>query len=144
MPSFTSTVADLTSAGPVLQLSVGPSRELMTVLSGVGARVASPQAVTALIDTGAHTTVLNPETVKRLGIQPVGVTTISTPSSTSPLACNRFHINVYLPEDFVIENVFAIEAPMAGVPYHCLIGRDILRFATLVYVGPANQFTLTF
>ena len=142
MPSFTSAVADLIAAGPALQLSVGPSRELITVLSGVGLRVASPQTVTALIDTGAHTTVLNPETVKRLAIQPVGVTTINTPSST--LACNRYHINVYLSEEFVIENVFAIEAPMAGVPYQCLIGRDILRFATLVYVGPANQFTLTF
>jgi hypothetical protein len=137
-------MADLTSAGPALQLSVGPSRELITALSGVGIRVAAPQTVTALIDTGAHTTVLNPEIVKRLCIQPVGVATISTPSSTTPLACNRYHVNVYFSEEFVVENVFAIEAPMAGVPYQCLIGRDILRLATLVYVGTANQFTLTF
>jgi hypothetical protein len=123
---------------------VGPSRELTTALSGIGLRVAAPQTVTALIDTGAHTTVLNPDIVKRLAIRPVGVTTITTPSSTKPLACNRYHINVYFSEEFVIENVFAIEAPMAGVPYQCLVGRDILRFATLVYVGPANQFTLTF
>jgi hypothetical protein len=144
VPAFTSVVADLTSAGPALQLSIGPSRELITALSGVGLRVAAPQAVTALIDTGAHTTVLNPDIVKRLGIQPVGIATINTPSSTTPLACNRYHINVYFPEEFVVENVFAIEAPMAGVPYHCLIGRDILRLATLLYVGPASQFTLTF
>ena len=144
MPAFTSTTTDLTSAGPALQLSVGPSRELITALSGVGIRVAAPQTVTALIDTGAHTTVLNPDVVKRLGIQPVGVTMINTPSSITPLVCNRYHINVYFSEEFVVENVFAIEAPMGGVPYHCLVGRDILRFATLVYVGPANQFTLTF
>jgi hypothetical protein len=51
---------------------------------------------------------------------------------------------VYFSEDFVVENVFAIEAPMGGVPYQCLIGRDILRFATLTYAGPRDQFTLEF
>jgi hypothetical protein len=58
--------------------------------------------------------------------------------------CDRYHVNVYFTEDFVVENVFAIEAPMGGVPYQCLIGRDILRFATLLYDGPRNQFVLTF
>jgi hypothetical protein len=58
--------------------------------------------------------------------------------------CDRYHLNVYLADDFVVENVFAIEAPMGGVPYQCLIGRDILRLATLLYTGPLNQFVLTF
>ncbi|MEA2336625.1 MAG: hypothetical protein QOE82_632 [Thermoanaerobaculia bacterium] len=33
---------------------------------------------------------------------------------------------------------------MGGLPYQCLIGRDILRHASFLYTGEANQFTLTF
>lgn len=144
MPTFTSIVADLVAAGPGLQISVGPSRELINALTPLGARVMSPHLVSALIDTGAHSTVLNPDVISRLGIKPVGVAAIVTPSTTAALTCNRYHINVYFSEDFVVENVFAIEAPMGGVPYQCLIGRDILRFATLTYAGPRDQFTLEF
>lgn len=144
MPTFTSTVADLVAAGPGLQISVGPSRELINALRPLGVRVASPHLVNALIDTGAHSTVVNPDVISRLGIKPVGVAAIVTPSTTAALTCNRYHINVYFSEDFVVENVFAIEAPMGGVPYQCLIGRDILRFATLTYAGPRDQFTLEF
>src|SRR5437870_2280465 len=114
-----------------MQVSVGPSGEFIAALSGLGQPVAPPCTVEALIDTGAHTTVINPETVRRLNIRPVGVVQINTPSTVSPLLCNRFHINVYLSQAFAVENVFAIEAPMGGLPYQCLIGRDILRHASL-------------
>jgi len=144
LPTFTSSVADLLAAGPGLQISVGPSRELINAFTPLGAHVASPHLVSALIDTGAHSTVLNPDVISRLGIKPVGVAAIVTPSTTAALTCNRYHINVYFSEDFVVENVFAIEAPMGGVPYQCLIGRDILRLATLTYAGPRNEFTLEF
>jgi hypothetical protein len=144
LPTFTSSVTDLVAAGPGLQISVGPSRELISAFTPLGVHVAPPHLVSALIDTGAHSTVLNPDVIARLGIKPVGVAAIVTPSTTAALTCNRYHINVYFSEDFVVENVFAIEAPMGGVPYQCLIGRDILRLATLIYAGQRNEFTLEF
>ena len=97
-----------------------------------------------MIDTGAYSTVLNPDVISRLAIRPVGVAAIVTPSTTTAVTCNRYHINVYFSEDFVVENVFAIEAPMGGVPYQCLIGRDILRLATFTYAGRRNEFTIAF
>jgi hypothetical protein len=106
--------------------------------------LSSPQPAAAIVDTGAHTTVLGPEIIARLRIQPVGKAPIFTPSTTAALMCDRYHVNVYFAEDFVVENVFAIEAPMGGVPYQCLIGRDILRLATLLYKGRENRFELTF
>jgi predicted aspartyl protease len=102
---------------------------MINALTPLGANVSTPFPVTALIDTGAHTTVLNPETIARLGIRPVGVAPIATPSTTAAILCNRYHINnVYFADDVVVENIFVVEAPMGGVPYHCLIGRDVLRF----------------
>lgn len=58
--------------------------------------------------------------------------------------CRRFHVNLYFAEDFAIENLFVIEASMRGMPYQCLIGRDVLRSGVLLYAGNSNQFTLTF
>lgn len=128
-----------------LEVAVGPSREFIKAVAPMGRHVSSPRAVTALIDTGAQSTVLKPELVAQLALRPVGVAPISTPSTGSaPLLCNRYHINVYFSEDFVIENVFAVEAPMGGVRYECLIGRDVLRMAVLLYDGRAKPFTLTF
>lgn len=116
---------------------------MIAALVPLGAVLRSPFPVTALVDTGASTTVLNPETIQRLGLKPVGVAPITTPSTTEAIWCNRYHVNIYFSDDAIVENVFAIEAPMGGVPYHCLIGRDVLCIATLLYEGPANRYTLT-
>lgn len=53
-------------------------------------------------------------------------------------------MNIYFPEDYVVENLFVIEASMSGLPYQCLIGRDVLRLGMFLYGGKTNQFTLTF
>jgi len=127
----------------VFQVNVGPSREMIEAMASLGAAVRSPFPVTALIDTGAYATVLNPETIARLGLKPVGIAPITTPSTTEALVCNRYHVNLYFADDVVIENIFAIEAPMGGVPYHCLIGRDVLRSATFLYEGRTNRYKLT-
>jgi len=144
LPVYKSSVPDLAAVGPFIQIAIGPSRELIAAFAPLGVQLSPPHAVAALIDTGAHTTVLSPDLVTRLGIQPVGTAPISTLSTTSSLLCDRYHVNIYFEEGFVVENIFAIEAPMGGVPYQCLIGRDVMRFATLLYDGPANQFVLTF
>ncbi|HYK03796.1 MAG TPA: retropepsin-like aspartic protease [Thermoanaerobaculia bacterium] len=144
MPIYKSAVTDLAALGPSIQVAIGPSRELIAAFAPFGKELSAPHSVTALIDTGAHTTVLTPELAARLRIEPVGKAPISTPSTTRAIMCDRYHVNVYFDEGFVVENVFAIEAPMGGVPYQCLIGRDILRLATLLYDGPENQFALEF
>jgi predicted aspartyl protease len=128
--------------GPILQVFIGPSREMISTFGA--ATVAPAVPVSALVDTGAQSTVLNPETVARLGLRSVGVVTIHTPTTTEPVMCRQFHINVYFTHEFAIENVLAIEAPFSGRPFQCLIGRDILNRAKLVYDGRANNFCLSF
>ena len=97
-----------------------------------------------MVDTGAQTTVLNPDVVARLQLRPVGTARINTPTTTAPVQCRRYHINVYFSDEFVAENIFAIEAPMGGQPYQCLIGRDVLHLGKLYYDGAANEFALEF
>lgn len=143
MASFESVSPDLATSGPLYEVSVGPSREMISALTPHGAVLRAPFRVTALVDTGAYTTVLNPEAIAHLNLRPVGVAPIVTPSTTAPVICQRYHINLYFSEEVVVENIFAIAAPMGGVPYACLIGRDVLRRATFLYDGVADRYTLT-
>lgn len=143
MPSFTFSFADLVTSGPTLQILIGPSRALVEAMGETGA-VAAPIAVTAMVDTGAQTTVLSPDVVAQLGIKAVGAVPMITPTTTRPVSCDQFHVNVYFSSDVVVENVLAAQAPLIGHGFQCLIGRDVLRKGVLVYIGNENQFTLTF
>ena len=142
MPSFAITAANLIASGPILQVFIGPSREIISTFGT--ATVAPAVTVSALIDTGAESTVLNPETVTHLALRSVGVVSIHTPTTLEPVMCRQFHINVYFSREFAIENILAIEAPFSGRPFQCLIGRDILSKATLLYDGRTQHFSLTF
>jgi predicted aspartyl protease len=142
VPSFTTAVPDLLVHGPLVQLLIGPSKSL---IQSVGSqKLAVPQPVLALVDTGASGTVLNPQVFQQLGIQPVSSVPVHTPSTVAPVNCNQYQINVYFPHGVTVEDVLAIEAPMGGQNIQCLIGRDILQHGVLIYIGYSNQFTLSF
>lgn len=67
-----------------------------------------------------------------------------TPTTIDPVLCRQFHVNVYLSAVFAIENIVAIEAPLTGQPFQCLIGRDVLSRGVLTYDGAHSRFSLTF
>jgi predicted aspartyl protease len=142
LPSFDVSAPDLKAAGPILQIFVGPSREIIAALGHDIA--AAPVAVSALIDTGAAVTVITPDAAALLALRSVGETPIHTPTTIEPVRCRQFHVNVYLSSMVVIENVLAVEAPLTGQPFQCLIGRDVLSRGILVYDGLNNRFSLTF
>jgi hypothetical protein len=41
-------------------------------------------------------------------------------------------------------SIIATEAPLQGQHIQCLIGRDVLKNAVLIYTGHDNSFTLSF
>ena len=142
MPSFEISVPDLRTAGPILQVFIGPSRELINTF-GTDA-VAAPVSVSALVDTGAAATVITPETATLLGLRVVGAVHVHTPTTIEPVVCRQFHINLYLSQEFAIDNILAIEAPLTGQSFQCLIGRDVLSRGVLHYVGRENRFSMAF
>ena len=101
-------------------------------------------SATALVDTGAYTTVLSPDIVAALGLKPVGAINMITPTSTAPVRCDQFNVNVHFSSEVVVENILAAQAPLIDHGFQCLIGRDVLQKGMLVYIGNQNQFTLTF
>jgi len=142
LPSFEVSAPDLRAAGPILQLFIGPSREVITALGHDA--VAAPTPVSALVDTGAAVTVITAETAKILALRSVGATPIHTPTTIEPVMCREFHVNVYLSGEVIIENILAVEAALTGQPFQCLIGRDVLSRGTFIYDGADNHFRLIF
>jgi predicted aspartyl protease len=146
MPSFTGSVSNLVEVGPLVEILISPSRTFIDTLraSDPNAVVALPLRATAMIDTGASGTVVNPGVVSALGLSPVGSVPIHTPSTTEPLDCDQYHVDVSFPNGVSFANAVVICAPLGMQNIQCLIGRDILENAVLTYIGYINQFTISF
>lgn len=146
MPSFTGTVSNLVDVGPLIEILISPSRSFLEALriSDPTATVASPLRATALIDTGASGTVVNPRVISALALSAIGSVPIHTPSTIQPVDCEQFHVDVSFSNVVSFANAVVICAPLGGQAIDCLIGRDLLQTGVLTYIGYLNQFTISF
>jgi predicted aspartyl protease len=142
MPSFTAQLPDLQSLGPLVDMKIWIGTAVELALKKAGTGVPAPFSVKGMIDTGATGSVIQPAAVQALGLQPVGVVLINTPSSQN-VSCFQYLVRLVFPNNVVVESL-AIEAPLIGQQIQCLIGRDVLAHSVLVYTGYINQFTLSF
>lgn len=95
-----------------------------------------------MIDTGATATVIRQGLATQLGLNPIGVVHINTPSSTN-VPCHEFLVRLLFPNNVLVETT-VIEAALRGQHIECLIGRDVLAHGVLVYIGYGNLFSLSF
>ena len=142
MPSFTTQLPNLQALGPVVDMRVWIGTPVEEVLKKSGDSLPDPVLIKGMIDTGATGTVIQPEIAKKLRLQPVGVVTISTPSSEN-VPCYQYIVRLIFPSNVIVEAI-AVEAPLKGQHIQCLIGRDVLAHGVLVYTGYINQFSLSF
>lgn len=142
VPSFTAQLPNLQAVGPVVDMRVWVGTAAENALKKAQANVPPPFAVKGMVDTGATGSVIQPAVAQNLGLQPVGVVTISTPSSAN-VPCFQYVVRLMFPNN-VIAEALAIEAPLQGQQVQCLVGRDVLAHGVFVYTGYINQFTLSF
>jgi predicted aspartyl protease len=142
MPSFTTQLPNLQAMGPVVDMRVWIATSVEGALKKAGSKIPEPVPAKAMIDTGATGSVIQPAIAKQLGLQPVGVVSISTPSSEN-VPCLQYICRLTFPNNVIVE-ALAIEAPLRGQHIQCLIGRDVLAHGVLAYTGYINQFTLSF
>ena len=141
MSSYTQNVPDMQAQGPVSEVKIAVPHQLEAALTSAGGSVASPIQVSAMIDTGASSTLIQEGIAQSLGLNPVGVTNITTPTSVNK-PCHIYYVRIIFPYNIVQETT-AVEAPLKNQNIRCLIGRDILADAVLVYIGYTNQFTIS-
>jgi predicted aspartyl protease len=142
VPSFTSQVSNLQAVGPIVELRIAVGAAVESALRKAGTALPGPVPAVAMIDTGATGTVIRQGLAAQLGLNPVGVTHISTPSSTN-VACYEYVVRLLFPNNVLVETT-VLEAPLQGQHIQCLIGRDVLAHGVLVYIGYGNLFSLSF
>lgn len=142
MPSFTNQNPNLQLNGPVVDLHIAVGAPVEDALKRSGQDVPEPIQISAMIDTGASRSVITETLAQQLGLNPVGLVYINTPSSTG-VRCCEYIVRLLFPNRVMCEAT-VIEAPLKHQNIQCLIGRDILSHGVLVYVGYTNTFTLSF
>lgn len=143
MPSFTSVISDLESIGPLVECRLAVNPELAKTLTDAGEAVPPPIPATMLVDTGASATAIEQGLAQQLGLNPVGVTKVTTPSDVA-FECAMYSVMVLLPKGLRAPRITVFEANFSTQGIQGLIGRDILKHGVLVYLGLENQFTLSF
>jgi len=128
--------------GPILEVHFLISSELENKYLSEGKTIPPPVIVKALIDTGASTCVIQDGIPQQLGLQPVGVIKINTPSCNDH-NCYQFFMRMVIPaQNLVYEGTFTA-APLLGQNISSLIGRDLLNQGILIYIGYANSYTFS-
>lgn len=143
MPTFSAESPDLEAEGPQINVHVGLRRAAADALRREGSEPPPPAAGTGLIDTGASGTSVRLGLLAPLGLHPVGVADVLTPTTGStPVKCPLYAVTLMMPNGWVETTV--IETPLDGQNIDVLIGRDVLKHGLLIYQGHSSQFTLSF
>jgi predicted aspartyl protease len=129
-------------AGPRLNVEVHVPEPLSILLSQQGKPIPKPIPGEALIDTGASITAVDDSVITSLGVQPVGVTTVHTPSGSAQQ--NQYPVRFVfpgsgLPDLVIAQAIGSVLLPQGTI---ALIGREALASIILVYNGRAGMFTL--
>jgi predicted aspartyl protease len=123
-----------------VQIAVDPDFE--DWLRHTGQTVPPPVSVLALIDTGADNTLISPTVVTQLGLSSASKVPIVGISGQQSIR-TQYDVRLILPHGVEYE-IPAIEVPLAGLPFECLIGCNVLARGTFFYDGPHGKFRLTF
>lgn len=145
MPSFTVEAADLWNEGPVIDVTLSLTGAAQAALTQSGQPVPAPVSAKLLVDTGASHSCIADGVLGPLGLHPVGTLGINTPSSHN-VACALYAVRITLPHGGYLDTTVIQTPPggLAGQTVEGLLGRDVLRYGLLIYLGQRSQFTLSF
>lgn len=119
-------------------------------LAAAGLPVPPIQRMTALIDTGASCSCVDPAVIQALGLAPTGSTLMFTPSTGAQGHLTDQYdasLQIYCtmqqaPLEIPVIGVVASDLRVQGID--ALIGRDVLQYCLFSYNGQSGFFTLAF
>ncbi len=129
--------------GAIINVRVEPGAVEEAYLRASGQPIPQPFPTTALIDTGASHTAVDPMILNHLGVIQRGVALVSVPghaNASMPLYDVRVSLGIHRP-------AFAVQVARIVPATHSvavLIGRDILKNGTLLFDGQNNAFSFWF
>jgi len=130
-------IVELTVPGQLEQLLASENKPIPSPLRGPG-----------LVDTGATFSMIDTDAVTHLCVSPVGVVTLGTAGGSKQSAQYPVRLAILTPPPnpplFLAEFAGITAGPLKDCGLLCLIGRDILQRAVLVYDGGGGHVSLSF
>ena len=137
--------------GAVVTLRVGVGASERRRLRQANRPIPQPGTISALIDTGAEVTCVDPAAVQTLGLASIGPTLANLPAGGGLVGARRYLAAIRLPhpsgdpkDDFVVTDHPLTELPIGALGFEMLIGRDLLALCVLRFDGPGRAFTLDY
>ncbi len=143
MSSLTEVVPNLQAQGPVIDVTLGVPSWLAAALQGTGTAIPPRLPAKALLDTGASNSVVQQGLPTTLGLNPVGIQLVNT-ATHQAVPCPEYALSMVFPNGETGDFTVTESSSLAVQGLDCLIGRDVLQYAILIYTGPRDQFTLCF
>ena len=140
--SISAYLANLREVGPTCQIKITPSEATIKILKQEKKKIPSAK-VLAIIDTGASSTAVSREVVKKLELVSRGTAKVYTSARKSEIR-NEYDISLEFGKDVQLHVLRALEANLGDHKIHCIIGRDVLELGVFTYDGPKKRFSLRF
>jgi hypothetical protein len=135
----------LFNAGPRLPVEIKIPNALANYLTQKGQPVPSPVSGDALVDTGASVSCVDETVIQNLGVNPVGISQVGTPSSAN-ISQFQYPVLFAFPGTTLpaIEIAHALGSVLQPQGLLALIGRDILSSFVFTYNGVGGFITLSY
>jgi hypothetical protein len=135
--------------GPIVRIVVALSGPRQQALQLAKMSVPQPFIGSALLDTGASCTCIDPSIVQHLGLDPTGTGNMLTPSTAGvPSVCNQYDVAIGIVMDPAVHvaswTIPVFESQLSCQGIYALIGRDILAGGLFVFNGRSRTFSLAF
>src|SRR5690242_3189618 len=130
MPTFTDTLG---SDGALVRVEIGVSRTFRRRLLTAGRPIPQPKTVTALLDTGAEVTCVDPRIARTLQLAPdPNFNTVNAPSAgglafpiIADIRLTILHPSGNPADHMTVHDLSAAELPLGVFRIDVLIGRDV-------------------
>jgi gag-polyprotein putative aspartyl protease len=126
---------ELRRSGPKIRITIGNPNVALRAASAAGIELKKPITVTALIDTGAARTVINPQLAASCGLRETGQARISSAGHVTPRP--EFAGAIMFPDSELegFDPLSLVACPLPEQDVSCLLGRDVLERWFLTYDG---------
>ena len=126
---------DLRRTGPKIAVAIGHPRKALELAARENVDLNKPFEITALIDTGASRTVINPQVARTCGLKQTGRARISGAGEITERLefAGAIHFPAHELRSF--DPVILVACPLPEQDVACLLGRDVLERWNLTYDG---------
>lgn len=136
------TPTGLYTQGSLVPVSVALPQILQRVMAGQGHAIPGPQAVTALIDTGAQGCCIDHSVAAALGLQPTRTIQIGSAAGQNPHPVYVVNLALLVNPAVSFDPWEVIGVDVRGNGIGALLGRDALARSLFVYNGVLGSWTL--